>query len=264
MKNKNIWLMGGFGNVLFQFLFALKFDKKSVQIIPTLTEKNFFTKFLKFTIHNKTYMPLFYELNFNSYTPSFFNSFIILLKSFVSKKIKAPFLDTYFYPYDKLGLNAKNNINYFGYFQNKELLEKYDKELMVLNAAIFSVFKPKKLSRKVVVHYRLGDSDWAKANLEYYFKIKELIILNKQEITVVTDSIQEASEFFNDCNVKQIFSNSPIEDFKIMLEAVTLYTAPSTFSWWAGQFLSKECTVIISNFVNRRLGYHGNSNLKVI
>ena len=49
-----------------------------------------------------------------------------------------------------------------------------------------------------------------------------------------------------------------------MLEAVTLYTAPSTFSWWAGQFLDENCTVIISTFVNKRLGYYGSSNLKVI
>jgi hypothetical protein len=264
MKNKNIWIMGGFGNVLFQILFALKFDRKSIQIVPVLTDKNFFTKFLKFTIHKKVYEPLFKELNFSSYSPSFLKSLFILFKSLISKKIKAPFLDTYFYPYDEVGQTAKNNINYFGYFQNKDILEKYNVEITILNTAILSVFKPQKLTREVVVHFRLGDSDWAKANLQYYDEIKKLLILEKQEITIVTDSIEEARGFFSNCNIKQIFSKSPAEDFKIMLEAVTLYTAPSTFSWWAGQFLSQNCTVIISSFVHNRLGYHGDSNLKVI
>ena len=54
---KNIWLMGGLGNVLFQILAFNIISKTSEKVfyVKTLTEKNHITKFLGWTIHQNLY-----------------------------------------------------------------------------------------------------------------------------------------------------------------------------------------------------------------
>ena len=56
-SKKNIWLMGGFGNVLFQILAfnVLSKNNNSTFFANVLTKKNTITKFIGWTIHESLY-----------------------------------------------------------------------------------------------------------------------------------------------------------------------------------------------------------------
>mgnify|MGYP001971546569 CR=1 FL=1 len=56
-SKKNIWLMGGFGNVLFQILAfnVLSKNNNSIFFVNVLTKKNTITKFIGWTIHESLY-----------------------------------------------------------------------------------------------------------------------------------------------------------------------------------------------------------------
>ncbi len=59
MKVKEIWLIGGLGNVLFQFLIGEIFVKRGycVKYVDNLCSENFFTTFLlKWKIHDPEYL----------------------------------------------------------------------------------------------------------------------------------------------------------------------------------------------------------------
>ena len=113
----------------------------------------------------------------------------------------------------------------------------------------------------IVVHYRKGDSGWAKSNLNYYLTIKEMIQLESSTVIVVTDSPIDAQEFFlNLKNVQIVSSKCALEDFRIMLSASKLYCAPSTFSWWAAHSLEKNAEIIMPRILENSLGIYLDSN----
>ena len=90
-SRKNIWLMGGFGNVLFQILAfnVLSKNNKSIFFVDILTKKNTITKFIRWTIHEKLYNDLIDKRQLNEV--SFFKALFIILTSLISKKLNLKF-----------------------------------------------------------------------------------------------------------------------------------------------------------------------------
>ena len=256
---KKIWLMGGLGNVLFQILvYRIVKESNKIKYVDLLVKNNIFTKLLGRTIHERAYEDFIdkNEIQRVSYT----QVIIILFVGFLSKKYKFKNdICTFYSNNNRFKMPFSNNI--FGYFQDKYFLEKNQIELLKLGRELFNKYK--KNESKIIVHYRMGDSRWAKEYENYYIKVRNMIMLENETETVyiATDSPKEALSFFSDCsNVKLTDSENAMDDFKYMVSATKLYCAPSTFSWWAAHSLSGESQVIMPDFFENKLGIYMNKN----
>jgi len=266
-SKKNIWLMGGFGNVLFQIL-ALNVMSKNhdqIYIIKLLTEKNIITNFLGWTIHENLYDNLIDEKKIQEV--GFFKSLIIIITGFISKKLNLKFkLSTFYNSSVKIDKNLSNNI--FSYFQYNDFLKENQEELLQFGERL-SLKYALKQKYPIVVHYRKGNPvlnpdekiNDASFNSYYYDEIKKMLNKESLPILIVTDNIQMLRIFFSENqNTSIISSKTALDDFKYLLSAEKLYCAPSTFSWWASHSLSSDSEVIIPKFFQENLGIFVKSN----
>ncbi len=260
---KKIWLMGGFGNTLFQILAynILIKNGESVMFKTTLTENNIITKFLKWKIHEPIYLDLINQESIlkNSILSDLFNLFLLAFSKFFKLNLKRV---AFYNSKNKFSVNCSKNI--FSYFQYKSFLKEYKKELLDLGLVLrtrYSYFPD-----YTVVHYRRGDSVWALKYERYYTDIKKFLRHEKSEILIVTDSVEEATSFFIDIkNTKIIKSETAIDDFKHLVSAKKLFCAPSTFSWWAAHCLDGSTEVVIPKILMSKLGFYSNKDiLKVV
>jgi hypothetical protein len=261
---KNIWLMGGLGNVLFQILAFNIISKTSEKVfyVKTLTEKNHITKFLGWTIHQNLYNNLIEKKQFNEMKLS--KSSIIVLISFLSKKMQLKFKSATFYS-SSIQITDYTSNHVFGYFQDKTFLKMHKKELLELGGLLnFNYAMEEK--KPIVVHYRKGDSDWAIRSSYYYNEIKEMLKKESLPILIVTDSINEARVFFNDVkNTKILQSSNALDDFQYLVSSDKLYCAPSTFSWWAAHSSDENSELVMPNFFRDTLGiYVKNDKVTII
>jgi len=252
---KKIWLMGGFGNVLFQIVAYNVISKtnKNVFFVTKLIKKNSITKFLKWSI----FQPLHNDLIDDNQVINikFIPALITVLKAFLSKKLKKKNKGATFY---NKNIQLKNGVtkNVFGYFQDKEFLSENKKELLSLGDKLRTLYSSS-TKNPIVVHYRKGDSDWAIKFSYYYEEIKELLKKEQEPIIVVTDSLEDAKGFFKDVScLKVIRSENAIDDFKYLISAKKIYCAPSTFSWWAAHSLDENSEVIMPKFFTENLGIY--------
>ncbi len=261
--SKTIWLQGGFGNILFQLVPALRIGQKNVYLSTYLTKKNSISYFLGWKIHSDEYTNFFLKskFNFNIIRVNRFLAFIHIFFGFISKKLKTPFLGYIYFNKNIQQNNIYNNSHYFGYFQNKIYLENHRKQLSQISNQLQSVYSNKDLSVKCAVHFRYGDSIWAKKNFTYYEKVKSKLLNKKYLITIVTDSKDEAYNFFKDLKNFKIVSGEVIRDFSILISSDILYCAPSTFSWWAAN-CSKAKDIFMPKQLEIKLGIY-NSKIKV-
>lgn len=249
--------MGGFGNNLFQILAYLKLKNEGYEVllIDNLIKQNYVTKLLGWKIHNPTILNSIQTRCFNN-----FNLYFTLAKLFMSKifKIKTSSLFT-----NNL-TNIEDSVDLFGYFQSKEFLESCKKEFLEINEIIPNTSKSFYSENCLTIHFRWGDSNWAKLNQEYYDKIINLAH-NYKEIIIVTDDINMAKFKFKSIdNLKFNISRTVLEDFTILRNSSNLACAPSTFSWWAAQLSSSCKTVYMSKFIFNKLGHYSSSNLELI
>jgi len=259
---KKIWLMGGFGNVLFQILAyrVLKKGSAFVGYVSVLTENNFITKLLGWTIHEKLYEE--FILRNEIVEKNIIDTIIILFFSIFSKVTKTKNIIATFYFSDNK-FKKPYALNIFGYFQDKYFLEENRDELLEFGKEIHIKYKMNE--SYIVVHYRMGDSDWARKYENYYSEVKRLIKLEHETVLVVTDSPKEAKVFFSDCNnVRLTDAKNAKEDFRYMVSAKKLYCAPSTFSWWASHSLSVESEVIMPVFLQEKLGIYIENNITIL
>lgn len=254
-----IWLMGGFGNVLFQILAYNVISKtnKNVFFVTKLIKKNSITKFLKWSI----FQPLHDDLIDDNQIINIklIPALITVLKAFLSKRLKKKYKGATFY---NKNIQLKNGVtkNVFGYFQDKEFLSENKKELLSLGDKLRILYSSS-IKKPIVVHYRKGDSDWALKFSYYYDEIKELLKKEQEPIIVVTDSLEDAKDFFKDVScLKVIRSENALDDFKILISAKKIYCAPSTFSWWAAHCSDQEAEVIMPAFFENNLGIYVNTN----
>lgn len=251
---KYIWFMGGFGNVLFQIL-AFRVLKKNgceAKINKILTERNFLTKTIGWSIHQPLYKDLIKETQYVKLN-TFFALWIVLVAN-ISKIFNIKLKYATFYS-EKLKFEQPYANNIFGYFQDIYFLEQNKNELIKLGQDIQNLYGS--APTNIVVHYRKGDSGWAKKYLNYYAEIRELIKKESSEVIIVTDSLEDAKDFFsNISNVEIIQSKDALDDFKILLSSKKLYGAPSTFSWWAAHSLDKNSEVILPRLFKKTLGVY--------
>lgn len=262
---KKIWLMGGFGNVLFQILaynVILSKGYKKVFFVTTLTEKNIITKTIKWSIHEKLYDDLIDESQKFKVSSSY--AFCAVFFGFLSKTVGKFFSFSTFYIKKNTLDNTTLAANIFGYFQEREFLSANKSELQALGEVIYVKYSlPQKYD--VVVHYRKGDSGWAVLHAGYYEQVKKLLKQEDKEICIVTDSYDDASDFFAGIdNIRILNSPNAIEDFKIMISSKKLYCAPSTFSWWAAHTLNENSQVVAPQFLENELGMYVKGLCKLI
>ena len=242
-----MYLIGGFGNILFQLLAFNKLQKtqnRNIKLIETLTQKNFYTKILGWNIHNPIYKSLTDEKDF--YKPGKTELIFDFLCFFVSKTIQKSFLQRQFV-LKKSMFPQTNYMALMGYFQNLNNFS--DNEVQYFCNFISDKLKIGKTLNRNVIHFRWGDSEWAKKNETYYKKIKQIIISKDQDYYVITDDKNKCINFFNEIKSNIIFvSNSEIDDFIFLSKSKNIYCAPSTFSWWASMINKSEKNIIMPKF----------------
>jgi hypothetical protein len=258
MSNKplRIWLLGGFGNVLFQILVSKVVSKKGkdFKFVKTLTEKNIITSLIKWSIHQPLYEKLISKDQFIK--TSVLSAIFITSIGAISKIMKIRFNNTTFYS-DKIKFTKPYSKNIFGYFQDRFFLEQNKKQLLELGHDLRIMYGSH--SENIIVHYRSGDSGWAIKYNNYYSKIRELLKKESFKVVIVTDSKKEAELFFYELNNFEVISNeNALDDFKILLSAKKLYCAPSTFSWWASHSLHKDSKVVFPSALEKTLGIYIN------
>jgi hypothetical protein len=258
-----VWLMGGFGNVLFQIL-AFNFLSKNnsnIFFIKQLVEKNKVTKFLGWSIHEPLYKELIGSEKIVSV--NFIQFILIVFCGFLSKKINRKFKFATFY---KSGVELKGtgSENIFGYFQHKSFLIENKTLILELAEELRSKFELENKA-KIVVHYRKGDSNWALKYSNYYDVVKTMLLKESSPIIIVTDSIDCANLFFLGIqNINIISSKNALDDFKYLISCEKLYCAPSTFSWWAAHSLEPKSEVIMSKYIFNKIGYYNETSKLII
>lgn len=261
-KTKYLWLMGGFGNVLFQVLAHKILTKNGDRIlfVDTLTRKNLITKIGKWSVHQNLYGELIPKQDIRTFSVIY--SFFCVVSGFFSKATKRYFRFSSFYRGDSdLQKNLSRNI--FGYFQEKQFLKRHADEIRSIGEHLNKLYRLNNPKGDVVVHFRKGDSGWI--DEEYYNAVKKRIAGEKGTVVIVTDSPDNAKSFFSDtghCNI--IRSPNALDDFSILLSAKKLYCAPSTFSWWAAHSLDPGSKIVFPRFFERRIGIYTDCENEVI
>lgn len=260
-KTKYIWLMGGFGNVLFQVLARNVLTKIGYKIlfVDTLTKKNPITKIGKWTVHQNLYSEIIPQQDIRSCN-MVYSTFSVAL-AMLSKATKRSFPFSTFYRGDS---DTRKHLskNLFGYFQEKKFLERHQDELQKMGDLLRRSYRLSN-SADVVVHFRKGDSGWIDEG--YYNTIKERVSQEKGKVIIVTDSPANAKSFFSGIEQCEIIrSPNALDDFSILLSAKKLYCAPSTFSWWAAHALDQHSKAIFPKFLEKRLGIYTKCEAEII
>lgn len=223
MKKIEIWLIGGFGNTLFQILFGehLKSRGFNVIYVENLVKNNFLTKYiLRWKIHEPIYNRILNSNELKNYNS--LKCLLALVKFFISKCFGITFFG---YAFERSDKNAKAHI---GYYQSEHSVKKHNKELNKIKHKITSNF-PKVENYNHVIHFRGKDTLNLKENVEILLKAVELF----PEIVIVSDDYTTVKEIISKNN--KIISRNSIEDFMILTTAKkVLICSDSTFSLWAG------------------------------
>ena len=246
-KNKTIWLLGGFGNVLFHLFYAflLRQHGFNVSISPILTEHNLLIRISGWTVHKPIYKR--FCDGYKIVRPFWGYAIPPLIHKKLGLNIGIPFINNkqHFIPPTK-------GENLFGYFQNKNQIAQH-KSTFIRFCTNVSKLLPEIDHQDSVVHFRAGDSLIAESHTNYYQKVKFLI--KDTPVTIVTDSIKSAKEFFGSGkNIKYLSSNDPFIDFVTLASAKVIFCGPSTFSWWAMHVSMNAKKIYIPQYIEENLG----------
>ncbi|THD67743.1 hypothetical protein E7Z59_08800 [Robertkochia marina] len=267
MSSKKIWLQGGYGNVLFQVLPALYLRRQGeeVDIVKTLTHSNFYTRSMGWKTHSVSYEPLLELLELNSKNTAGLTS-LRLMEGMLSKKMKSRLLNSRFFE----GACKEDDLldpkveNYFGYFQDPGNIELFSRDFEVLREKVLESLEYPQKIKCIGVHFRWGDSGWVKGHPGYYEEVHRAISSADQRVVIVTDDMKMAKQYFRPKeggHAEIISSEDPMDDFKLLLQATTLYTAPSTFSWWAGNLSKNAEQVYMPEGIYKKLGFYGDPSV---
>lgn len=224
--------MGGLGNSLFQGFAGYLLEKKHhVYYVNNLTKSNFITnKLLKWTIHDDLFNRRIFvnQLNFSN-----LKTIIVLISIWLKRNKILVSNRNYLFEYQDNF--SSTYTNYFGYFQSKDFIltrkHSFLKYCQFINQKLTQSL-PEKQNFDLVVHYRWGDSDWAKENNKYYESVREFLISEyiDQKKLVITDDIKAAEYFFANIPKTKIEKNSVSEDFQLLCSSDIIFISPSTFS----------------------------------
>lgn len=156
----------------------------------------------------------------------------------------------------------RNNIIYDGYFQSEDFFENVvntvkknfiikKKFIHLFEQKYYSTFKENKI---LAIHCRIGDYvNWGNDRLggknlvlpKNYFinAYNQITDIENYKVIIVTDDIENATDFFDFIKIKSIVSENEIIDFQIILNADKIIISNSTFSWWAA-YLNKKNPIV--------------------
>lgn len=247
MKTIKIRLVGGLGNQLFQFGYAL-----------ILKKKYFFDKIQIDISDMSKYKENWGFLLYNVLDQNKLSGFLEIKKSFILKSRVVRIISSIEMVSDYLGfisskngkrlLNSnailkKKNIFLDGYFEYYDEIEKYINALTQYLRADLRIYIPDNV---LVINIRGGEFiNIGKSSIEDKIIYKSLINkaianISNPVIHVVSDDIEFAKELMeNVCNVDVYHPADPFENFRVVFSAHHKIIARSTFSKWAG-LLSKN------------------------
>ncbi len=240
-KTLKIWLMGGFGNQLFQINTGayLIHQGHTVTFVTNLIEKGFVTeKILKWKIHEDTLRSKLLNLR-SARHPH-------LLPALLAK---APMLTSVACFYHSAIDENSLSRHIFGYFQDPEF--NADLWFDVDYGFITPITLP---PHDTVVHLRFTDANNFSDNLDYYSEA--ISKLGKAKLFVCTDDREYASNFLRRNSVTDfiISHGSLVDDFGAMVQAKDLVVAPSSFSWWAAKLNKSLASYCISEATAAQFG----------
>ncbi|MDR1473108.1 MAG: alpha-1,2-fucosyltransferase [Lactobacillales bacterium] len=269
-------LIGGLGNQLFEYAFALAMAKKNCARVLIDTreyedarskkyvrdfELGIYFSNIDTNLFGTKKVPKFSFIKFEICKKIF--STVKLFENFFKKNNKKIFKFFKFF-----GMNfcehgngvvpcMKKKIEYvYGFFQNVDYVNKIldeiksnikftDKQLS--DAASKFLMQIQQSENSVMIHIRRGDYvdiSWPLCSRDYYLNAIKIIkqkVGGELSIFVFSDDIQKAKELLGDDynNLVWIENTSTCEDLYLMSQCEHFIIANSTFSWW-GEKLSKN------------------------
>lgn len=252
--------MGGIGNVLFQIVAA---NRVNTRIYTIFTRRNIISPLLGWQIH----YPIYRNFPNLKYVKSHWaNRLWNLLIIIISRLLKTQVLGTIWSEKSReIHFFNSNHRIFAGYFQSKKFLSNSEDQIRDLAKELIFHMKPEKSG--IILHFRWGDSIWARYYLSYYQKDIEELSISKQHFTLVTDDFK-AWKWKNLTSDKELnysyYSLGPIDPFRLMSGATKLYITTSTFSWWASHLLPENDSVVFPQQIYHNLGYYGFAKKGVI
>ena len=244
MKNITIYLIGGFGNNLFQINKGFDLSQKgyNVKYNDYFVKDNFFSRLLGWSVHKNDFsQELFSRINIDS-----------------SFRIIDLFYLIYFFILKKL---FNINIQSFDWEPDTRVQVGYWQDSFVINKSFLNLFKssyfnydgsvPKlccsqwflEFKDYLVLHARLGDFSES-IQLPYQYYADCILESNIKNVMVVTDTPQFISylttylcEIGWKGSVINCPGNSVYEDFMYLANSSHLVMSNSTFCYWASQVL---------------------------
>lgn len=255
---KVIYLSGGFGNQLFQMLAAMHLSniKNSVFIDTTLIERGFEAeKLLGWKVHGNFVTEIFEnQFEFGRRPKALFAYDLALL--YLSKTFKIRWFSHKYLHTQERKINKDVKI-YMGYFQNLEIYS--SSQFKRYLGSFEKLISTKKLQDRTVVHFRGGDSEWAQEHLPYYTKVFDIAQIQNLPITIVTDDVLYCKKLLQDYDFEySIESNNVLDDFEFLASSKTIFTAPSTFSWWAAILQNDKKKIYMPKFFQARFTVSSN------
>jgi hypothetical protein len=248
--------MGGLGNVLFQINYAYKLREIGYNVIVNtylLRRDNFVSRYLQWTNHETESQLAKLNLISDFKCDKKFRLSIIF--GGLSKKFNKKIFDAKFFglstPFDQDISKIKNVFGYFhnDNFINEKFSEKIKSSLIEWTKdrdRLISLINEFKKNSALVVHVRGGDFDVnsdSRLGLSYYKKLMLKSCNVERPTYVITNDMKFANEVLHGLKYEIISLDDTLDEFIILMEAPVKILANSTFSWWAAELSSKECTI---------------------
>jgi len=234
---------GGIGNQLFQFCYALDYQKlfgKKVSLMP-LNDKEGDRVF-----GLEPFLDLFPDIKVIERSLLFKTAycFSILSNKILGDGALAERLNPIFNFSSVHDFTMKRKRRFvFGYFQDKELVTRV---MSSAGSKFIVALEPIQIETRYlnrnVIHIRGGDYKNHHDSMgilasDYFRKAIVELGLRPQEILCLTDDLDIASRICSELGVTDIASSSslsPHQSLKVMAYSNNLICANSTFSWWGG------------------------------
>jgi len=278
-----IWVLGGLGNQLFQYVLYLHLSKFGKDVCLDISDYKYYQK------HHGFELERIYDLDIRTCSKTnHSNNLVFKITDRINRiflyfrlpQIKSKYFTYYeFKDFDYREFLKNNNSLYLkGYWQNSYYLNEYRNELIQLLKIKEKYLNDSKLnhyckllqdSSSVLIHIRGGDYkelNWSLSK-KYYSNAFKYIYdkIYSPVFYVITDDRDYASSILND------FKYELIDDFNGEMYFLNLYlisrarniiSSNSTFCWW-GAFLNSTYDYIlfpkkwISNASEIKIHFHG-------
>lgn len=230
---KKIYLIGGFGNNLFQVQKGLSYNEDVVFVVNIIKSK-YLHKLLGWTFHEPTILNTMFVDNVVFVELPWIRVLFDLLFLFFSRILNIPVFGV---SWEREELTNTN----FGYFQQKI---NYDK-LVEIECCLENVDRA--LIEVPLVHIRLGDSPTLRQDINK--QINLLRTLGFRHYHIITNRPQEVVEYFiNEPFSFEVVGGQVILDFCLMRNAKILIIPQSTFSLFSALSNQKASVIYMTGF----------------